>query len=132
MDGEDNGLDCSEESEHQANEKGGAEGKPEPPKNGQRSRKVLSKAERERRQKVRLANQFPNGPEARELASMEKPMPASLRDRIRRGGKYELWSEAFSWLAADLHRKARNGAPSHGDVELASWEGAEEQAPAMS
>lgn len=110
MDGVDSGLDCSEESEHQANETDGAEGKPKPPKKGQRSRKVLSKAERERRQKVRLANQFPNGPEARELASMEKPMPASLREKIRRGGKYELWSEAFGRLAADLHRKARNGA----------------------
>ena len=36
-------------------------------------------------------------------------MPATLREKIRRGGKFELWSEAFSWLAADLHRKARNG-----------------------
>ena len=40
---------------------------------------------------------------------MEKPMPTSLREKIRKDGKYELWSEAFGWLAADLHRKARNG-----------------------
>ena len=109
MDGVDSGLDCSAKAEHQVGETDGAEGKLKPPQKGQRSRNVLSKAERERRQKVRLAKKFPNGPEAKELAIMEKPMLASLREKIRRGDKYELWSEAFGWLAADLHRKARNG-----------------------
>ena len=71
--------------------------------------KTLSASERRLRHIVRMASKFPNGPEAKELASMEKPMPANLREKIRKGGKYELWSEAFGWLAADLHRKARNG-----------------------
>lgn len=71
--------------------------------------KTLSASERRLRNLVRTASKFPNGPEAKELASMEKPMPANLREKIRKGGKYELWSEAFGWLAADLHRKARNG-----------------------
>lgn len=71
--------------------------------------KTLSASERRLRHLVRTASKFPNGPEAKELASMEKPMPANLREKIRKGGKYELWSEAFGWLAADLHRKARNG-----------------------
>lgn len=109
MDGVDKGPDWAAEAEQEADETDGDEGRLETLKKGQRTRKALSKAERERRQKVRLANQFPNGPEAKELASMEKPMPASLREKIRRGGKHALWSEAFGWLAADLHRKARNG-----------------------
>ncbi|QWC56483.1 hypothetical protein F7D01_04700 [Erythrobacter sp. 3-20A1M] len=71
--------------------------------------KTLSASERRLRHIVRMASKFPNGPEAKELASMEKPMPANLREKIRKGGKYELWSEAFGWLAADLHRKARSG-----------------------
>lgn len=70
--------------------------------------RTLSANERRLRHLSKMAKQFPNGPEAKELAGMEKPMPASLREKIRRGGKYELWSEAFGWLAFDLHRKARN------------------------
>lgn len=68
----------------------------------------LSQSERRLRHLSRMAVKFPNGPEAKELKGMEKPMPTSLHEKIRRGGKYELWSEAFGWLAADLHRKARN------------------------
>ncbi|MBO6768245.1 MAG: hypothetical protein JJ901_08070 [Erythrobacter sp.] len=70
--------------------------------------RTLSANERRLRHLSKMAKQFPNGPEAKELEGMEKPMPASLREKIRRSGKYELWSEAFGWLAFDLHRKARN------------------------
>ena len=71
--------------------------------------RTMSTSERRLRHLASMARKFPNGPEAKELASMEKPMPTSLREKIRKDGKYELWSEAFGWLAADLHRKARNG-----------------------
>ena len=109
MDGANSDLDYSAGAERQVNQTSEVEDRLEPPKDKRRLRNTLSKAERERRQKVRLAKQFPNGPEAKELASMDKPMPGSLREKIRRGGKFELWSEAFGWLASDLHRKARNG-----------------------
>lgn len=75
---------------------------------GSSPRRALSANERRLRHLSKMARQFPNGPEAKELEDMEKPMPASLREKIRRGGQYELWSEAFGWLAFDLHRKARN------------------------
>ncbi|MFI8667221.1 hypothetical protein ACIGGE_12365 [Qipengyuania sp. NPDC077410] len=109
MDRVDKGPDYLAEAEQEEDETEGAEGKLKTPKKSQKTRKALPKGERERRQKMRLANQFPNGPEARELKDMAKPMPTSLREKIRKGGKYELWSEAFGWLAADLQRKARNG-----------------------
>lgn len=110
MDNEGGRLDCSTDNEHQAKRRPSASGGQAKATAAQlKPRKVLSKAERERRRTVRLAKQFPNGPEAKELASMEKPMPGSLQEKIRRSGKYELWSEAFGWLAADLHRKARSG-----------------------
>ena len=109
MDEADSDLDCSAGAVRQANQAGEVEDGLESTKPEPGPRRTLSKAERERRHKARLANQFPNGPEARELASMDKPMPTTLREKIVRGGKYELWSEAFRWLAFDLHRKARNG-----------------------
>ncbi len=109
MDRADSDPDRSAGAERQASQTGEVQDGLELTKQERGPRRTLSKAERELRHKVRLANQFPNGPEARELASMEKPMPTSLREKIRRGGQYELWSEAFGWLASDLHRKARNG-----------------------
>ena len=83
--------------------------------------KTQSKAARERHRLIRLAKQFPNGPEAKQLASMEKPMPASLHTKIVVGSDYALWSEAFAWLGADLRKKARNGTNFYPKLVIKKW-----------